>query len=305
MIHERVTIFGGSGFVGKQITERLAVAGSTVRVAVRHPDKVRHDGPPEIRGRIEAVRADVTDDASVRAAVEGANAVINLVGILYETGRQSFQAIHELGARHVATAARETKAVRMVQMSALGASPDSPSAYARSKAAGEQAVREVFPGATVVRPSIVIGPEDDFFNQFASMARHSPALPLIGGGGTRFQPVYVGDVAAAFTAILDREDTAGKTYELGGPRSYSFRQLMELMLDQIGRRRLLLPIPFFVAEVQGLVLQNLPKPPLTRDQVELLKTDNVLGGHEPGLPDLGIEPKPIEEVLPTYLNRYR
>jgi len=305
MIHERVTIFGGSGFVGKQITERLAVAGSTVRVAVRHPDKVRHDGPPEIRGRIEAVRADVTDDASVRAAVEGANAVINLVGILYETGRASFTAIHEQSARRVATAARDCAAVRMVQMSALGASPDSPSAYARSKAAGERAVREVFPGATVVRPSIVIGPEDDFFNQFASMAGYSPALPLIGGGRTRFQPVYVGDVAAAVGVILDREDTAGKTYELGGPRTYSFKQLMELLLDQIGKRRLLLPLPFFVAEIQGMVLQNLPKPPLTRDQVELLKTDNVLGGHEPGLRELGVEPTPIEEILPTYLNRYR
>jgi NADH dehydrogenase len=187
-------------------------------------------------------------------------------------------------------------------MSALGASPASESEYARTKAAGEKAVREVFAEAVIVRPSIVFGPEDDFFNKFAGIASMSPALPLIGGGKTRFQPVFVEDVAAAFAAILADPATSGKTYELGGPQIYTFRELMELLLEHMGRRRLLLPLPFVAADAQAYVLEWLPKPPLTRDQVALLKSDNVLGGQEPGLRDLGIEPTPLESVLPTYIH---
>jgi NADH dehydrogenase len=304
MADKLITIFGGSGFVGRDITKRLAAAGHTVRVAVRHPERVRFRSE-ETADRVQAVKADVTGDASVREAVQGAQAVINLVGIMNETGQQTFQSVHEGGARRVAAAARDAGAERMVQMSAIGASPESGSAYARSKAAGEQAAREAFPGATVVRPSIVFGPEDDFFNMFASMSKYLPALPLIGGGRTRFQPVYVGDVAAAYQAILDRPETAGQIYELGGPTVYTFRQLMELMMQHTGHKRVLVPIPFFLAEVQGSVLQRLPKPLLTRDQVELLKSDNVVGGTVPQLRDLDIVPTPLEDILPSYMAKYR
>lgn len=295
-----VTIFGGTGFVGRRLVAHLVERGARVKVATRHPDKAalpRTQGP----GAVEAVKAGIGDDSAVRAAMADATAVVNLVGILHEGGGQTFEAVHVEGAQRVAAAANAVGVKRLVHMSALGASSGSPSAYARSKAGGEQAVHERFPDASVVRPSIVFGPDDDFFNRFAAMAKLSPALPLIGGGATRFQPVYVEDVAAAITRMLEDGDTRGKTYELGGPRVYSFKELIELMLRIKGTSRLLVPIPFFLAEIQGSVLQMLPTPPLTRDQVELLKTDNVLGGVAPGLESLGIAPTALEEVLPTYL----
>jgi uncharacterized protein YbjT (DUF2867 family) len=298
----RVTIFGGSGFIGRSIVQRLVENGTSVRVAARRPETVKDHLPREIGDKVEAVRADIHDDAAVTAAVRDSEAVINLVAILYEKGRQTFRSIHVEGARRVAAAAKQAGARRMIQMSAIGASPISEAAYARTKAAGEQAVREVFADATVVRPSIVFGRDDDFFNRFAGMASMSPALPLIGGGKSRFQPVFVEDVAAAFAAILADPATAGKTYELGGPQVYTFRELMEILLEQMGSRRLLLPLPFMAAEVQAYFLEWLPKPPLTRDQVALLKSDNVLGGQEPGLRDLGIEPTALESVLPTYIH---
>jgi uncharacterized protein YbjT (DUF2867 family) len=298
----RVTIFGGSGFIGRSIVQRLVENGTSVRVAARRPETVKDHLPREIGDKVEAVRVDIHDDAAVTAAVRDSEAVINLVAILYEKGRQTFRSIHVEGARRVAAAAKQAGARRMIQMSALGASPISEAAYARTKAAGEQAVREVFADATVVRPSIVFGRDDDFFNRFAGMASMSPALPLIGGGKSRFQPVFVEDVAAAFAAILGDPATAGKTYELGGPQVYTFRELMEILLEQMGSRRLLLPLPFMAAEVQAYFLEWLPKPPLTRDQIALLKSDNVLGGQEPGLRDLGIEPTALESVLPTYIH---
>ncbi len=295
-----VTIFGGSGFVGRRLVARLVEHGARVRIATRNPEG---KALPRTKGSgtVETVRAGIADETAVRAAVAGAMAVINLVGILYESGEQSFEAVHIEGARRVAAAAKAAGAQRLVHMSALGASPSSPSKYAQTKAGGEKAVLESFGDASIVRPSIVFGPDDDFFNRFSAMAKMSPALPLIGGGTTRFQPVYVDDVAAAFVRILEDDNARGKTYELGGPRVYSFRELMELMLRVKGTSRLLVPIPFFLAEVQGSVLQMLPTPPLTRDQVELLKTDNVLGGSAPGLESLGVTPTPLEEVLPTYL----
>ncbi|MBL8660815.1 MAG: complex I NDUFA9 subunit family protein [Rhodospirillales bacterium] len=295
-----VTLFGGSGFVGRRLVARLVEHGARVKIATRRPEgkpPPRTHGP----GAVETVKASIGDEAAVQAAVSGATVVINLVGILYESGAQSFEAVHVEGARRVAAAAKAAGVPRLVHMSALGASPRSPSEYARTKAGGEQAVLERFADASIVRPSIVFGPDDDFFNRFAEMAKLSPALPLIGGGKTRFQPVYVDDVAAAFVRILEDDDARGKTYELGGPRVYSFRELMELMLSVKGTSRLLVPIPFFLAEIQGSVLQMMPTPPLTRDQVELLKTDNVLGGSAPGLESLGVTPTPLEEVLPTYL----
>lgn len=298
---KRVTVFGGSGFVGRSIVQRLVEGGASVRVAARHPETVKDLLPRAIGDKLETVRVDIHDDGAVTAATRDTDAVINLVAILYEKGQQTFRSLHVDGARRIATAAKQAGASRLVQMSALGASATSPSAYARTKAAGEQAVREVFPDATVVRPSIVFGRDDDFFNRFAGMASISPALPLIGGGKSRFQPVFVEDVAAAFAAILADPATAGKTYELGGPQVYTFRELMEILLEQMGSRRLLVPLPFMAAEVQAYFLEWLPKPPLTRDQLALLRSDNVLGGHEPGLRELGIEPTSLESVLPTYI----
>ena len=301
----RVTVLGGSGFIGRCLVERLVASGATVRVGVRHPEKAVFTVPPDAKGSIEVVNANVQDDAAVCAAVENADSVINLVGILYETKRQTFAPIHEEGARRVATAAKNAGVERLIHMSALGASRSSPSEYARSKAAGEQAVRQIFPEATIVRPCVVFGPGDDFFNRFAGMALLSPALPLIGGGKTRFQPVYVNDVVEAFMAILADPKTRGHTYELGGPSIYTFRQLMEILLAEIGRKRLLISLPFFLAEIQGALLQVLPKPPLTRDQVKLLKADNVVSGTEATFAELGIEPTPLEAVLSTYVSKYR
>ena len=298
-----VTVFGGSGFIGRCLVQKLAAEGWIVRVAVRRPGPaafLRMFGDP---GQVVPVAADVTDRASVVSAVAGAEAVINLVGILFSSGRRfTFQKVHVEGAANVAQAAREAGVARLVHMSAIGADPDSPAEYARTKAGGEQAVLQTFPGASIVRPSIVFGPEDAFFNKFAGMTRISPILPVF---ETKFQPVYVGDVADAFLRILADPSTSGKTYELGGPRVVSFRECMELMLHEIARHRLLLPLPLGLAEVQGWFLEKLPTPPLTRDQVKLLSRDNVVSPGALTLNDLGIEPTDLEAVLPTYLDRFR
>lgn len=302
-----VTVFGGSGFVGTQAVRYLAKAGWRIRVAVRNPNlgyKMRLLGDV---GQIDVVQANIRDEPSIRRALEGATASLNLVGVLYDQGRQRFEAIHVGGARSVAEAARAEGVARVVQMSALGADPGSASKYARSKAAGEAAVREIYPDAVVVRPSIVFGQGDGFFNRFASMAQFSPALPLIGGGRTRFQPVFVGDVGRALARVVASSDAAG-VFELGGPAVFSFRELMEIMLRETGQRRLLAPLPFAAAGLLGrmgdLMAFVLP-PPITSDQVELLRTDNVVSGDHPGLPELGITPTTLEAVLPTYLYRYR
>lgn len=300
-----VTLFGGSGFLGRHMVARFARAGARVRVVVRDPETAMHLKPLGDPGQIVASRGSLRDDASVAAGVAGAQVVVNLVGILYQSGRQTFDAVHVDGARRVAEAAAKVGASRLVQVSAIGASPRSPARYARSKAAGEAAVREAFPGASIVRPSIVFGPEDDFFNRFAALARIAWVLPLFGGGGTRFQPVYVGDVAEAVLRIAVDPATAGKTYELGGPSVYSFREVLEFVLAEIGRRRLLMPLPFWVASLQAAVLEHLPSPPLTRDQVKMLMRDNVVGADVLGLADLGISPTAVETVVPTYLARFR
>lgn len=303
-----VTVFGGSGFVGNQAVRQLARAGWRVRVAVRNPNlgyRMRLLGDV---GQIDVVQANVRDEASVRRALEGATASVNLVAVLYETGRQKFQALHVDGARAVAQAAQDLGVTRVVQMSALGAAPDAPSAYARTKAEGEAVVRQIRPDAVILRPSIVFGPEDRFFNKFAQMASFSPALPLIGGGETRFQPVFVGDVGKAIARVVTDSDAAGQTYELGGAAEFSFRQLMELMLAETGQRRLLLPVPFPVAGALGglgQMVAGIIPPPVTSDQVESLRADNVVSGQYPGLPELGLTPTTLEAVLPTYLYRYR
>jgi NADH dehydrogenase len=315
MAARNVTIFGGSGFIGRYLVQRLARQGWIVRVAVRHPDRALFLKPMGAVGQITPVAASLRHEASIATAVAGADAVVNLVGILHEGSMpariffpravQRFGDIHADGAGRVARAARAAGARTFVQMSALGADPGSPAAYARSKAAGEQAVRAAFPMAAIVRPSVVFGPEDDFLNRFATMARFLPALPLIGGGETRFQPIYVGDVADALLRLVEDPATAGKTYELGGPRSYSFRAILELLLREIGRRRLLVPLPFAVASLQAFFLEWLPVPPLTRDQVQLLKRDNVVSPGALTLADLGIRPTAMEAVIPSYLARYR
>ena len=306
MARRQVTIFGGSGFIGRYVVERLADKGWTIRVAVRRPRQANFLKPLGDVGQIVPVRAPLQDEAAVRAACEGSEAVINLVGILFEAGAQSFGEVQALGAERVAKAAAAAGAKRMVQISAIGADESAGAEYARSKAYGEKAVREAFPSATILRPSIVFGPEDDFFNRFAAMARIAPALPLIGGGQTKFQPVYVADVADAVVAALETPAAQGRTYELGGPRVYSFKELMELLLETIGRRRFLVPLPFGAARLQASVLERLPGPPLlTRDQVTLLEADNVVADGALGLRDLGIEPTACEAIIPSYLQHFK
>jgi NADH dehydrogenase len=246
----------------------------------------------------------VADAASVAAAIQGSDAVVNLTGILFEKG-QSFDDVQAGGAAHVAEAAARAGVTSLVHVSAIGADRESEAAYARSKAEGEEAVRQAMPGAVILRPSLIFGPEDGFFNKFADMARFFPALPLIGGGRTRFQPVFVGNVAAAIASALDSQAARGRTFELGGPGIYSFRELMEIILKETGRSRALIALPFALASLKAAFLQLLPKPLLTVDQVRLLKTDNVVTAGAPGLADLGITPTSVEAVVPSYLWRYR
>jgi NADH dehydrogenase len=303
-----VTIFGASGFIGRHLVRALAKRGYRIRAAVRRPDLAGHLQPLGNVGQIMAMQANLRYRWSVDRAVEGADHVVNLVGILYPSGRQSFEAVHGFGARAVAEAARAAGA-GLTHVSALGANPNSPSLYARSKAEGERAVRETVKNAVIFRPSIVFGPEDHFFNRFAGMARYSPFLPLIGGGNTRFEPVYVGDVAEALARAVDGELKGGKVYELGGPEILTFRQCMEEMLRVIERRRVLVNMPWSIARMQGAVLGMLPKPLLTRDQVIQLGIDNVVSeeAKKEGrtLEGIGIAGETVGAILPTYLWRYR
>ena len=303
-----VTVFGGSGFLGRHVVRALARRGYLVRVACRRPDLAGHLQPLGNVGQIQAVQANLRVRWSVDRAVQGASHVVNLVAILHEGGRQSFKAVHDFGARAVAEAARSVGA-GLTHVSAIGADKDSPSGYARTKALGEIAVRETIKDAVIIRPSILFGPEDRFFNRFANMARYSPFLPLIGGGGTKFQPVFVGDVAEAISRSADGGLASGTTYELGGPQQLTFRDCMETMLETIDRRRLLVPVPWWLAEIQGRVLGLLPNPLLTRDQVILLRDHNVVSqaAEQDGrtLEGLGMTPTSVAAVLPTYLWRYR
>lgn len=310
---EMITVFGASGFIGRYVVRALAKAGYRVRAATRRPHLAHELKPMGVVGQVQLVQANLRNPDSVARAVEGADGVINLVGILFEGGRQTFDSLQSEGAKLVAEKAAEAGIERFVQISAIGADADSKSKYARTKALGEQAVRAAIPGATVLRPSIVFGTEDQFFNKFADMARFAPALPLIGGGKTKFQPVWCADVAAAAVAALESDAARGKTYELGGPEVYIFKEVMEFILITIRRKRLLVPLPFPVASLMGLggeISGMLPfvEPFLTRDQVRLLKQDNIVGisGEEVGtLADLGIEPETVESIVPEYLYRYR
>jgi NADH dehydrogenase len=303
-----ITIFGGSGFLGRHLVRALAKRHYRIRVAVRRPDLAGHLQPLGRVGQIHAVQANVRHAGSVEAAVRDADVAVNLVGILFERGRQRFDTVQAFGAEQVALAAANQGA-RMVQVSAIGADEKSTSAYARAKAEGERAVLAATPQAAIMRPSIMFGPEDDFFNKFAALARMLPALPLIGGGLTRFQPVFVGDVAEALARAVDGNAAPGTIYELGGPQVLTFKELMEYVLATVERRRLLIPIPFALAKFQATFLQLLPKPLLTPDQVELLRTDNVVSpeAEREGrtLHGLGIEPTAMASIVPTYLWRFR
>jgi uncharacterized protein YbjT (DUF2867 family) len=306
MKRHQIAVLGGSGFIGRYIVKRLAEQGEVLTIGGRHAATAKYLSLKGEVGQVGLVNIaiDAPEDV-LRAFVAEKDALINCVGILFESGAQKFDVVHHAAPAKLARLAREAGVERLVHISAIGADLRSSSAYARSKAAGEQAVKDAFPTATILRPSIVFGPEDDFFNRFASLAMMSPVLPLIGGGETRFQPVYVGDVASAALRVLDDPATAGRTFELGGPRTYTFRALMEVMLREMGRARRFIDLPFGIASVQARVLSLLPKPPLTPDQVEMLKRDNVVATGALDLRTLGIEPTPVEAIIPTYLDRFR
>ena len=307
-IDKLITVFGGSGFLGRHLVRALAKRHYRIRVAVRRPDLAYHLQPLGRVGQIHAVQANVRYPQTVDAAVRDADVVVNLTGILYERGRQRFDAVQGFGAEQVALAAAAHGA-RMIHVSAIGADEYGTALYARSKAAGEKAVLAAVPGATVFRPSIIFGPEDGFFNRFAALARFLPALPLIGGGETRFQPVFVGDVAEAIARAVDGNARPGTIYELGGPEVRTFKALMEFMLATVERKRLLVPVPFPLATLQAKFLQLLPKPLLTPDQVELLRSDNIVSAAAARdgltLKGLGIEATAMEAVVPSYLWRFR
>jgi uncharacterized protein YbjT (DUF2867 family) len=303
-----VVVFGGSGFVGRHVVRALARRGYRIRVACRRPDLAGHLQPLGNVGQIQPVQANVRVRWSVDRAVQGADHVVNLVAILHESGRQKFTSVHEFGARAIAEAARAVGA-GLTHISALGADLNAQSDYARTKALGEKAVLETISDAVILRPSINFGPEDSFFNRFANMARYSPVLPLIGGGQTKFQPVYVGDVAEAVARSVDGKVQGGRIYELGGPQVLTFKECMQEMLAMIDRKRLLVSVPWWVANMQASILGLLPNPLLTKDQVLQLREHNIVSEaatrENRTLAGLDIQPQSIGSILPSYLWRYR
>ncbi|GGE23522.1 oxidoreductase [Aureimonas endophytica] len=307
-LNKTVTVFGGSGFIGRYVARSLARRGHRVRIACRRPDLAYHVQVAGNMGQVMPVQANLRYRWTIDRAVEGADHVVNLVGILAEGGKQRFAALQAKGAGEVAEAAKAAGA-RLTHLSAIGADAASPSAYARSKAEGEALVRAALPDATILRPSIVFGPEDNFFNRFADMARLSPFLPLIGGGTTRFQPIYVNDVAEAVAMTVDGTAPDGRTYELGGPEILSFREMMEIMLEVVNRRRRFLPLSFGTASRLAELTSWLPSPPLTGDQVKQLGIDNIVSeaAHREGrdIGAFGINPESLGAILPTYLVRFR
>lgn len=302
----RVTVFGGSGFIGRYVVKRLAEDGARVRVAVRDVEAAKFLKPMGAVGQIAPFAVNIGDEAAIQTAVEGADAVINSIGVLYESGSQSFRRAHVDGPAAIAKASAAAGVDALVHISAIGADAGSESLYAKSKAMGEDAVRQAFPAATILRPSVVFGPEDDFFNRFAAMARLSPALPLIDGGETKFQPVYVGDVAEAAVAATTDPEAAGKTYELGGPEVVTFKEALEYIIAEIGRKRALAFAPSCLLRPFAAVLEALPlPPPITRDQLTMLQQDTIVGEGALGLSDLGVEATAMDAIVPSYLARHR
>jgi NADH dehydrogenase len=317
MAGDLIVVFGGSGFVGRQVVKALAKAGKRVRVAVRRPHLAHDLRVAGDVGQIQLIQANVRYPDSIARALEGADGVVNLVGILFEKGKQSFFDVQEEGAAAVAAHAAKLGIKRFVQMSAIGADPKSGSRYARTKGEAEHSVRTALPDAVIVRPSIIFGPEDGFFNRFADMAKFGP-LPLIGGGKTKFQPVFVGDVARAIVNALDNPLARGKTFELGGPKTYSFKDLLRYVMDTTNRHPGFVPLPFFIAHPIGMIVGALCRinplqgltifsaPPVTADQIQSLRKDNVVGKGVGTLADLGVtQPETVEAIVPTYLWRFR
>lgn len=303
-----VTIFGGSGFVGRHLVGQLAKAGYHIRVAVRHPQLAGFLQPLGGVSQIEMVKANIRDEKTIKEAIEGADYVVNLVGILSQSGSQNFNSIHVQGARLIAIAAREAGVKQLVQMSALGADERSTSKYARTKAHGEDAVLNMEPNAVILRPSVIFGPEDGFFNMFAGMMSILPIIPVF-GGKTKFQPIFVGDVAAAIKAVLDGKARQGTIYELGGPQIISMKEVYLKIKEITGLSPLLIPLPLWVAKIIALFTFFLPKPPITGDQIKLLKKDNVVSNlaaeERRTLADLvGKAPHSIDVSVPTYLDRF-
>ena len=301
MASKRVTVFGGSGFLGRQIVKCLAAEGVSIRVAVRHPERASFLERMGRDGQIELVRANVWEESTVARAVKNSTWVINTVGHYVEKSSATFDATHGQGAHNVARQASNAGVGRLIHISGLGAHPESDSPYVRARGIGEDLVKGAFEGVTILRPSLIFGPDDSFFNTLASMARRTPVLPLFGMGRTNLQPVFVGDVAGACVRVLADPSTQGKIYELGGPRVYTYKALLQLVLKQVDRRRVLVPVPFFLWDMLAACMAYFPNPPLTRDQVKLMKRDNVIEGNELTLEDLGIGPVSVEEILSTYI----
>lgn len=303
----QVTVFGGSGFIGRHIVRRLAQRGLRVRAAVRRPELADFLRPMGDVGQIVPVQANLRYANSVQAAIAGSQAVVNATGIQVSRGRQSFKAVHVEGVRSIALAGKRSGIERLIHISGLGADADDDdeNAFVRSKIEGERVLRETFAGVTILRPSVVFGPEDKFINNMAVAVRLAPFMPAIGGDHTRFQPVYAGDIGAAVLACLDRPETAGQVFELGGPKVYTMRQIAELILESMGREKRIVDVPFSLARLMGLVGQFLPNPPLTLDQAKLLEIDSVVRPGRQGFAELGLTPTAAEVILPTYLDRFR
>lgn len=297
-----VTVVGGSGFVGRYVVKRLAEAGYVVRVLCRYPAGAKHLRVSGNVGQVVIDYADLTKPETLKGKLAGSFAVVNLVGVLAEHGRQSFTRVQAQGAEKLAQEAKSAGVKRFVHVSALGVDVAKSSKYARTKVVGEEAIRAVFEQAVILRPSVIFGAEDKFFNRFARMAHYAPVLPAVGGGKALLQPVYVDDVARAVLKAVSDEACGGKTYQLGGPQMYQLKELMQLAARFTGRSRMVLPVPFAVAKMVAQLAQFAPNPPITPDQVRLLKYDNVVSVDAPGLIDLGIRPTPLEAVVPDYLS---
>ncbi len=303
--YSKVTVFGGSGFVGRYVVQKLAKTGAQVVVPARNIEHAKFLKPLGDVGQIVPVWCNAQDKAQIASAVRGSDAAINLIGVLYEKGRQNFQAMHVEAAKHIAQAAQDAGCKSLVHVSALGADKNSNAAYARSKAMGEEEVLKTFPSATILRPSVIFGPEDNFFNMFASLARIVPIIPLIGGGKTKFQPVYVGDVAEAVLCALRDPTCRGRIYSLGGPEVRNFAELMQIMLGHTKQKAVMMSVPFAMARIKAAFLQMMPKPLLTLDQLRLLEKDNIVPEGSLGFKDLGIAPLQMDAILPQYLGQYR
>lgn len=290
-----ITVFGGTGFLGREIVRALIASGQRVRVAARRPDAPGLDDVT-----VERLAADIRDESAVAGAVDGAAAVVNAVSLYVEKRELSFDAVHVRGAETIARCARQAGVERLVHISGIGVDTASPSPYIRARAQGEDRVREVFPEATTLRPSVLFGPNDAFISALKGVTL-LPVIPLFGSGNTRLQPVYVDDVAAAVVAALERPDSAGRVFELGGARAYSYREILRAVLRELGRRRLLMPVPFPVWKLLAGLMAILPNPPLTRDQIILMEDDNLVSPDAPGFADLGIEPYDLEGQLASFL----